>query len=347
MTSTKVLNNRTNRNATFDVLKFILSLIIVAIHSQILLPVLFPWARIAVPLFFITSAYFFFCKIAKCSEKKDKNKALIKYVKRNLILYAFYFVLFLPYIVFVRKIFSGGIINGIINLLRSLFLSSTFPVSWYIQASIFATIIIFFASKKLSNKLLLFLSVLLYLFACWYSSYLPFFYDFSGVGKFLNIYSWFLASPQFNAVGALVWIIIGKMFAEGEIEFGFKFNVSALLFSLILLYVEWFLVKRYTGEYRNDCYVMLMPTAICIFALVKKINIDSTKLTDLLGKFSIMTYTTHYVIITVLQFLFVEFFSISSYELVFVVTVLCCLAYSFLILYFKKFKYLRWLKFAY
>lgn len=44
----------------FDLTKFILSLFIVAIHSSILLDILSPCVRIAVPLFFMISSYLFF-----------------------------------------------------------------------------------------------------------------------------------------------------------------------------------------------------------------------------------------------------------------------------------------------
>lgn len=44
----------------FDLAKFILAIFIIAIHSEFLPHILYPWLRIAVPLFFVISAYLFF-----------------------------------------------------------------------------------------------------------------------------------------------------------------------------------------------------------------------------------------------------------------------------------------------
>ena len=86
-----------DRQAIFDIVKFIMALMVVAIHSSLFPMVLYPWLRLAVPMFFIISSYFFFGNLRKVETDKEKNKRLWKYVKRNLILYGFWFVVLLPY----------------------------------------------------------------------------------------------------------------------------------------------------------------------------------------------------------------------------------------------------------
>ena len=61
---------------SIDILKIILALFVVVIHSGIDKTVLAPVLRIAVPLFFIISSYFFFTKNAKLQTNKEKNTAL-------------------------------------------------------------------------------------------------------------------------------------------------------------------------------------------------------------------------------------------------------------------------------
>ncbi len=56
-----------NNNAVVDVFRLILCIMVVAIHTGIFHDYLYPWLSLAVPLFFIMSAYFFFNKI-KLSE---------------------------------------------------------------------------------------------------------------------------------------------------------------------------------------------------------------------------------------------------------------------------------------
>ena len=47
---------------TFDLIKFILSIFIISIHSGIVPDILIPVVRTAVPLFFMISSYLFFNK---------------------------------------------------------------------------------------------------------------------------------------------------------------------------------------------------------------------------------------------------------------------------------------------
>ena len=74
-------------NSNYDILKFLLSLMVVMIHSKLLPDLLYPWLRIAVPLFFIMSAYFFFLKIGNSIDENERKNELKKYVLRNLKFY--------------------------------------------------------------------------------------------------------------------------------------------------------------------------------------------------------------------------------------------------------------------
>lgn len=82
-------------DAKYDLIKFVLSLFVLAIHASVYPMGLFPWLRIAVPLFFMLSAYFVFSKLH--SAPADQQKAILKnFVYRNLRLYLFWFVILLP-----------------------------------------------------------------------------------------------------------------------------------------------------------------------------------------------------------------------------------------------------------
>ena len=60
-------------NDTFDILKYILSFMIIAIHTGGgYARALYPWLRIAVPLFFMISAYLLFSKYVKQSFENKK-----------------------------------------------------------------------------------------------------------------------------------------------------------------------------------------------------------------------------------------------------------------------------------
>ena len=82
-------------DSKYDIVKFILSLLVLAIHSTLYPMVLYPWLRIAVPLFFMMSSYFLFSKLREAS--KDNHRAILrKFVVRNLQLYLCWFIILLP-----------------------------------------------------------------------------------------------------------------------------------------------------------------------------------------------------------------------------------------------------------
>ena len=76
-----------------DALKFVLSILVVSIHVG---PFgefwMVPFKRIAVPLFFLITSYYFFSGWAACACMEESAAKLEKYIKRNLQLYLFWFI---------------------------------------------------------------------------------------------------------------------------------------------------------------------------------------------------------------------------------------------------------------
>ena len=168
-------------NDLIDLVKLILSFMIVALHTKLFDPVLFPWLRLAVPLFFMISSYFFFAKVNSCQTSAEKNKCLGAFVLRNVKLYAFWFIVQFPLYMFSRHWFDYGIINGILTILTNLIIGSTFVASWFISALVIGTVIIFFSSKKISNKALLIIGGVIFVLVSLRSSYLFIFKDWVSV----------------------------------------------------------------------------------------------------------------------------------------------------------------------
>ena len=81
----------------FDIAKFILSVMVVAIHTSFYPEYLYPWLRLAVPLFFVISGYLFFTKSG------GGKLNLYKFVNRVIVLYIFWTIALLPLIFLYRK----------------------------------------------------------------------------------------------------------------------------------------------------------------------------------------------------------------------------------------------------
>lgn len=133
--------------AKSDILKLVLCYMIVLLHT-VELDYTFPILRCAVPLFFMLSSYFLFSKMCRCQTPNEKKHLLYGYIKRNLQLYSFWTLLFIPFIVQFRGWLNEG---GVLLILRDVLFAGTFPASWYIIASVYGTIFIYYASRYLPH----------------------------------------------------------------------------------------------------------------------------------------------------------------------------------------------------
>lgn len=103
----KYMQSSKQRRDFIDVTKFALSILIVVIHIspiESLNPILRPFLRTAVPLFFLISAYLFFKKYGEAETIEKKIARIERYVKRNLQLYFFWLiVLLIPTLSYKRR----------------------------------------------------------------------------------------------------------------------------------------------------------------------------------------------------------------------------------------------------
>ena len=103
---------RAKSYGSFDLFKIIISFVVMIVHTRIFgdsrFHWLHPWCRIAIPVYFMISSFLFFSKYDRLPDD-EKNSYLRKFVKRDLTLYLFWFIVFLPFrIIFVAKLNKGA-----------------------------------------------------------------------------------------------------------------------------------------------------------------------------------------------------------------------------------------------
>ena len=334
------------RQPIFDVVKYIMALMVVAIHSDLFPEVLYPWLRLAVPLFFMISSYFFFRNLQCAESAQEKNQRYRKFIKRNFILYLFWFIVLLPYTLHVRQYFNDGVISGIIRFTKSLLFRSTFPASWFIQALIVSITIVFFISKKMKNSYLLTLAIFVYCFAVFKSSYWGIINTIPVLDSIYNGYEVVFSSPVFNASSALIWVVIGKYFAEDKVNINNVASILGLIVSGILLYGEWLLVRELNDTIDSDCYFLLIPTTFFAFNLIRCIKVPLNGITKFLGNSSTLVYTTHVPTIFVTSVLLKRLFSITDRLYVFLLVVFLCTLGSYVVFQLEKYRAFKWLKYS-
>ena len=331
---------------SLDLLKYVMSFFIVAIHSELFPMVLYPWLRIAVPLFFAVSAFLLQNKIN--GDPANEKQIVRKFCIRLLKLYLFWFVVLLPVTVIVRRPwFADGIANGLRLTITNTLFSSTFSASWFIVATIEAMLIISFLRSRINKSVLTAAFLIIYCICCLRSSYYTL---LQGNGLYMLIvktYEFVFTSPVTSFPVALIWMWIGILFANGDIRLSNKHLSVIAVISAVLLYVEWRWVYAITGTFNNDCYLMLAPLAVALFGIVKDSDVK-VKNGIAMRRISTITFCSHISIIVVLNIVLTRIMINDSVKsiILFVMTACICHCLSFIIMKLEKNKRLAFLRYS-
>ena len=263
------------RNDFFDILKFFLAVAIVAIHAQLFGKgdgkfLVWPYLRLAVPLFFMMSGYFVF---KKAQDEEDGFAAIKRFAVRNYKMYLFWCVVFSPYFLWMY----GGVQGPLEFLLfvRRIFFTGLSKY-WFILAAIEGVVIVFLLNKYTGRGLALILSAAVYVWACLKSSYWGLFSDCDSVCQVQSVIEKFIGWPQLSFPVSMIWISIGKEFAENRLRCMRNWRVAmpSLAIALACFWGEWFLVMQETGKFRCDAYLFALPTVVPLFGLL--LNVELT-----------------------------------------------------------------------
>lgn len=326
-------------NSVYDVLKIVLSIMIVLIHAKVLPNILYPWLRLAVPLFFVMSSFFLFSKLNKETDTLKQQEIIKVFVLRNLKLYLIWFIILLPITLDIKKYFVDySFVKGIIVLLRDFLFSSTFAASWYIMALVLGVLLIYYSSRKVRNYLLLIIAMLVYFLITLTSTYQFAFLN----GKLLYYYKLMIVAPHNSFLVGLIWIMIGKLFAEKRINYNQKINLLIIILSLVMLFLEWTLVKNMVNVVSKDCYFMLIPLTISVFYYIVNIKPFFFEQSLLLRKISTVMYVLHMSMIYILN----NYLMIDNKIFILLIVIITGILLTIIIDYLSK-KWLKFLKYAY
>ena len=324
------------RGGLVDYLKFALSFLVVIIHS-IKPDFLSPILRCAVPLFFILSSYFFFSKYDLLIDIKEKRKCLYNYIRRIFKLYLFWLIILLPFTIDYRNWYEVNIWN----IVRSFCFSSTFPASWYIMASIIGMLLIVLMDKFLNHKIIIIICLASYLFCCATSNYgnliIPYW------DNIYELYEYCFTVPYNSFPVSLIWIYLGMFMSRNRYTFkknDFK-NVCLFVGSLFLLYIEYYLIKKFNLSKTDDCYIFLLPTCYFFLMFIGRMKILA-KPNLFLRKTSTIIYCTHIPLMHMLMHIFIVLNVTIKYWIVLLI-ILSGILVSFLITKLEpKIKFLRY-----
>ena len=287
-----------DRNYTIDLFKFISSILIIGIHTNLFVDINdtlnFAFVdivcRLAVPFFAVCSGYF----LSKSLSKNEYGAKPIKKQEWKMIkLYALWTLLYLLYSI-PTWIKTGWMSFGAFKdyALATVTQGCHYHL-WYLISLIYALPLFYLCVRFIKNRKLLFaLMIVLYIIKAisyGYARWLPTFMQnaFQIGNKF---------SALFDAVFLLLPLLLLGFFISQK-KISLKFSFIGFIVSFSLLIVEAFTLKAF-GQESVSFIFMTFPTSYFLFSLISQINWNlNGKVCTLLGSASLIIYCFHPMIV--------------------------------------------------
>ncbi len=298
-----------NRDYNFiDLMKFICAALVVSIHVSPLSGI--DWrlnyilkdfiSRIAVPFFFVSSAYFVFLKAY--DEKGVLNKGVIlNYIKRILRLYIIWSCIYAPFAFYhIKEIMPDVSVPGFLKYYTiRFFLSTSYGHLWYLNAVIVAYLIfLILIFLKIRPKAIAGFSLVMYclglLAQSWFGMILPL-RRFTAVWSFLLNLKMIFNTTRNGLCDGLIFILIGLYFAKYR---PYIKSAYCLFIGSVLFYAAEFLIVSKLGWIREfDMYLGLIPTVFLLFYISLNINLPDRPIYKKLRNISGLVYFSHMLIV--------------------------------------------------
>lgn len=316
-----------NQLPGLDLLKFSMSIVIVALHAGLFLEVSWltrlvtPIYGSAVPVFFTVSAYLYFAKLARWGRDGEWG-VLGHYVKRLGVFYLFWFVIMLPVTIAVRK---WHVHFDAAAFLRALFLDSTFRGSYFVMALMLGVPVIHLARKVLDAPVVLFLSLALHL---------------AFRKPLVDLLPWPAWLGDFSFVSSLIWLALGALLADMAAvpQPAKRIPRVARWLAVVAIYI----LMCFPGP--SPMWALLRPAFVAgVFCLASEIRPQNSALCLWLRHLSILVFVTHFVFLSGMDFLAKIRPVLDNGFLRFGIILCAALAVSCAFLWLKEKRFFHWL----
>lgn len=255
--------------AALDRFKFAAALLVIAIHTGPLMS-RDPYAdflltsiaaRVAVPFFFMASAFFFFRKWTE--DQRRNRETLRRFLHRIAALYLLSIVLYLPLNVYVG--YFGDELS-IVSAIRDIVFDGTFYHLWYLPALMLGMVLTYVLRQHFGWAPMLMLAGGLYVIGLLGDSYYGLAERSVGLSSaYAAMFTWFdytrnglFFAPVFLALGAYAAQQSGK--SRPADVYGISF-----LLTMALMFAEGIMLHKLGMPRHDSMYVFLVPAVYCLF----------------------------------------------------------------------------------
>lgn len=286
-----------------DAVKLLCALLIVCIHTEPFSAVngtlnslvVNGVCRVAVPFFFVSSAFLFFDRTAPTLPSRA---AFSRYIVRLLTLYGIWSAVYFPFTVaeMVRSGSVGGALSVFGVWLKNMFFSAGYGFLWYLPASIVAMCLVYFLRKRgVPLRVLLTVAFLLYGVGLLGQSYFgllrpltqcpPLWTALRAVGRVIG-------TTRNGVFEGMAFAAIGCAASAAKLPTVRRALVGFLL-SLLLLICESALLGRLGWKRGYDMYLSLLPCAYFLLQTARCIPPFSERIAVHMRQYSTLIYFLH------------------------------------------------------
>jgi serine/alanine racemase len=306
-------------NASIDVMKFILAIMVVGIHTE---PFGFNiWldrgfgiiTRLCVPFFFIASSYYFYLG----------SKAVNKYLIRIIRLYFIWSVIYLPFDMKYLKNMHAT------DVLRRFLWDGNEHALWYLWGTVIATLTVCILKKVLNTRGTLVITILLLIIGCIGSTWSPLTQRIFGkVGEHIISSISFIGYRNGFIYGS-VYVAVGMYIAENRNLASMRRCCIGFSVAIALLIVESLVFVVLLKTNYTILWLSVLPASYYLFNMILNIKIKmSYRVSVFMRKLSILIYVSHGIFVLILgnRLNYLNFFIVVTILSVFCGTVIICLS---------------------
>lgn len=336
-----------------DIVKLICAILVVAIHTGPFLSingtlnyfVVQILGRMAVPFFFVVSAFFFFQKLDYVAGLKSKEnlKKLMRYVIRLLRLYLVWTLIYL--VPLSISWLQGGIdASTFPRFIRDFFFTGSYYHLWFLPAMLFSTCFVYVLLMKFKAIKIVEIGLVLYFIGMLVNVYGSVFMKIPLLGDGIKLYLQVFDTTRNGLFFGTIYTTIGLYIANN------RFHLTRLdlgrrtLVSFVLLFIEGFFLRGiHMDNALTSMYIMLLPFMFYFFLFIITFDLRSHARYQTFRICSTLIYVSHIMFKLILDALPFEYNSFVYFAIIVVLAV----DFAYIVYTLSKRKELRFLRILY
>lgn len=283
-----------------DLLKFMMALLIVSIHTQAFLSWdLYDYIKVVqkwcVPTFFFLSSFFLMKKFI--THPTERKQFYIRFISRMGLLYAFWFIFNIPIYIRLLNCTTVTTFEFLTGLIKNILFSSTFEGSWFLSALFVGmSILCLFVYIGIDKWIILisFSIVYIIVYIC----------KFDPAHDYLNMYrfyNWYTANickhPLLSFIRSLPFIALGYVMATHTIYEKIQSLANNKLFhSIPIILAILIFTEAQIGNIIIEQFFILLAVPL-ISTWFHGLRLPESKVWKLLRNLSILIYLLHFMLI--------------------------------------------------